>query len=443
MKPSLLVLTLAALSAPGVSGADAPPRSKWGSGLPAVAQASSPMDVAWNLLKEDQLERAISPLQEALKKTPTHALMRYGLGVCLAHTGESGQAEEELKLAAQMDPSFPQTWYYLRTVILSNGDPKGQEYFRRMASKNKKKNPSIHLNYGLFLLQNNQTEAALKQFQTAADLSAAYAEAHFQAGAALYDLLRWKEAVASLKKAVEIDPDYAEAKRVLALALEKAGEPADQIEAIRKQALALKPELAEAEEALTILSDKDKKANWEKNLERVGKLYLAPLKAVGIIMSPLVPFLEREPVGRAINLATSSRTAAGYDVPQSSPTLKGTFSKIAIKWTSSKHLEPLPLETLADPDDFTLSVRLGGKRLLWAFFTTPNLRIIAEAAGPGKAAISIRRIPPVQVRFDPNGSLVSRGDYAAGQEFAIDGQWGARVVDVGPDTVRLKISRKR
>ncbi|MBI4676150.1 MAG: tetratricopeptide repeat protein [Elusimicrobia bacterium] len=412
-----------------------------GPGPQAQAQPSA-VDVAWNLLKEDQLERAIEPLRAELKKTPNHALLRYALGLCLAHAGETRQALAELNLSAKLDRSFPQTWYYLRTLT-PPGDPAELAALRRAAAKSRKSDPHIHLNYGLMLLHAGRTDAALRQFQTAADLSAAYAEAHFEIGAVRYDQGRFDDAVASLRKALGIDPDYAEARRLLALALAAKGLPADEVETLRKQALDLKPELQEAEDVLLILSDKEGRRNWERNLEKVGKLYLAPLKTVGLILSPLVPFLEREPVGRTMLMATSSKTASGWQVGPSTTSVRGAYSKIAIKWTSSKHLEPLPMETLADPDNFPFTIRLGGRKLLWALFTTPNYRFIAQPSGPGLVSIELRRIPPVQVRFDPDGTLVRKGVYAAGLEFPIDGQWDAKVEDVGADTVRLLIRRKR
>jgi tetratricopeptide (TPR) repeat protein len=399
------------------------------------------VDAVWNLLKEDQLERAIKPLRLELKKTPRHALLRYALGVCLAHTGSDLDAARELKLAARIDPSFPQTWYYLRTITRPD-DPDGLDFFRKAAARNRKGNPHIHLNYGLLLLQRGRLAAALKEFQSAAGLGAAYAEAHFEIGAVRYDQGRFDDAAASLRTALDLDPGYAEAKRLLALALAAGGKASEEVETYRRQALDLKPELAETEDALLILSDKERKKDWESSLEKVGKLYLAPLKPVGLILAPLVPLFEREPVGRTMNrISASSGTASGAEAAGSARTDRKRVSKLAIKWTSSKHLEPLPVETLTDPDNFSFPVRVGGRKLLWAFFTTPNYRLSAAAEGPGKAAIELRRIPPVQIRFDPNGTLVRKGVYAVGGEFAIDETWTARVDEVGSDTVRLSIRK--
>jgi hypothetical protein len=218
----------------------------------------------------------------------------------------------------------------------------------------------------------------------------------------------------------------------------------EEVETYRKQALDLKPELSEAEDVLQILSDREKRQHWESNLEKVGKLYLAPLKPVGLILAPLMPFLEREPVGRTMDkISASSSTAAGQDAAGSPRPKRGGLSRLAIKWTSSKHLEPLPVERLTDPDHFSFPVRVGGRKLLWAFFTTPNYRLTASGAGPGKASIELRKIPPVQIRFDPNGSLVRKAVFAEGGEFVIDEAWSARVEGVTADTVRLSIQRKK
>ena len=153
-------------------------------------------------------------------------------------------------------------------------------------------------------------------------------------------------------------------------------------------------------------------------LQKVGGISLRPLAPIGKMLTPLFR------IGASTSTATAGR------------------APLAIRWTSSKHLEPLPLESLSDPEEFSAKIRLGGRKLLWAYFTTPNYVFLTQASGSGKAKLDVRRIPPSQTRFDPVGTLIFRGEVGGRQEFALDKQWAVLVDEVGADTLALKIKRR-
>ncbi len=402
----------------------------------AAATRSTNVDLAWSLLKEDQLERAIPPLEAEARNNPRNPLVHYALGVCLAHTGDRARAVESLRRATEADPGLPHPWHYLRSLT-ENGGPQDLEYFKKAAKRHKKRHPHIHLNYGLMLLHQGREAEGLQSLRRAVELNGRYAEAHFQLGAAHFDGGRWGDATAGLRRAIAADPDYPEAKRLLSAAMRKAGQPAD-AEVFQREAVVLKPELEEADDMIDAMSDPERKKTWANRVDRAGRLPLTPLRSVGVLLSPLMSLLEFEPVGRAMSVTLSS--APGVAV--STPTARAPRSRVAVRWTSIRDLEPLPIEPLGSPDNITVKVRLGGRRLLWAYFTTPNYRFIAQGAPGDAVRLEIRRIPPAETRFDPIGSLLRAGELRPDEEWRLDDEWTVSLQGVGGGVASLRLRRK-
>jgi tetratricopeptide (TPR) repeat protein len=95
------------------------------------------------------------------------------------------------------------------------------------------------------LMQTNQYQAAVAEWQKALELAPNEAIAHNNLGYSLVQAGRVKEAIPQYEKALELSPDYAEAHNNLGLALARAGRP-DEAVAHYQKALELNPELASA-----------------------------------------------------------------------------------------------------------------------------------------------------------------------------------------------------
>jgi predicted TPR repeat methyltransferase len=96
----------------------------------------------------------------------------------------------------------------------------------------------------------DEAEASLRQ---AIALKPDYAEAHRNLGVTLKGLGRLEESEASLRQTIALKPDYAEAHYNLGNTLKELGR-LDEVEASYTQAIALKPDYAEAKHMLAALS---------------------------------------------------------------------------------------------------------------------------------------------------------------------------------------------
>ena len=82
-----------------------------------------------------------------------------------------------------------------------------------------------HHNASVHLLAAGQIEAALEQAQKGLALNPGSPELHHAQGSALFKLDRYADAAASFKRALDRNPAYGSARRNLALALARAGDP--------------------------------------------------------------------------------------------------------------------------------------------------------------------------------------------------------------------------
>jgi tetratricopeptide (TPR) repeat protein len=117
------------------------------------------------------------------------------------------------------------------------------------------KNPACWMaryNLGINLAEEDQTDAAISQYQQALRLKPDIAEAHYNLGTALAKKGQTDAAIRQYQEALRLKPDIAEAHNNLGTALAKKG----QIDAAIRQcqeALRLNPDFAEAHDNLTYL----------------------------------------------------------------------------------------------------------------------------------------------------------------------------------------------
>jgi protein O-GlcNAc transferase len=117
-----------------------------------------------------------------------------------------------------------------------------------------------------------QVGAAIESLRTAVRLRADYAEAHAYLGLLLADTGDVAGAISSLRQAVQLKPDYVRAWNNLGSALRKAGELTAAVDAIRK-ALALQPDYAMGHATLGLLQrDLGDEASGEASLRTALRL---------------------------------------------------------------------------------------------------------------------------------------------------------------------------
>jgi len=93
--------------------------------------------------------------------------------------------------------------------------------------------------------QTGQTERAAELFKRAIKLNSTVPPVHRNVGMALFELKRFREALASYDKAIALKPDYAECYNSRGLALQELKRPAEALVAYDK-AIALSPKFSEA-----------------------------------------------------------------------------------------------------------------------------------------------------------------------------------------------------
>jgi protein O-mannosyl-transferase len=113
------------------------------------------------------------------------------------------------------------------------------------------KNPNWygHYSLGVALFQKGQLDEAVVQYQKALEIDPNYAEAHNNLGAALFQKGQLDEAVVQYQKALEIDPNFVEAHSNLGAALFQKGQRDEGI-AQFQEALRLKPDFSPAQDNL-------------------------------------------------------------------------------------------------------------------------------------------------------------------------------------------------
>ena len=102
---------------------------------------------------------------------------------------------------------------------------------------------------GNALWDQGKLDEAVACYRRALELNPGYAEAHSNLGNALKDQGKLDEAIACWQRALELKPDYAEAHYNLGIALKDQGKP-DEAVACYRRALELKPDYAVAHDNL-------------------------------------------------------------------------------------------------------------------------------------------------------------------------------------------------
>lgn len=150
--------------------------------------------------------------RHALEVTDDNYLMASFLGITLMGEGELNEAEDYLRQAVEIKPSYAEG----------------------------------HNNLGILDQRRGRMAPAAEHFRTAIGYDPEHADAHNNLANALGDLGRPQEALAHYRRALELEPDNASAEHNLGLTLAQAGRPTEAVEHFRA-ALRLDPQLLAAQ----------------------------------------------------------------------------------------------------------------------------------------------------------------------------------------------------
>ncbi len=164
----------------------------------------------WTLLgslQEDagELELAIGSFRKALQCVPLHCYAHTGIAGCLYKLGDYAGAESAYRLAVEIEPTAGR-WIYLGVASSRLGRADEAEKCYQNAVALAPENDEAHYNLGV-TYRENEPERALGHLDRAIAIDARYQLAHRERGFVLGILGRIEESIASLKKAIELNPE--------------------------------------------------------------------------------------------------------------------------------------------------------------------------------------------------------------------------------------------
>ncbi len=168
--------------------------------------------------------------------------------------GELYSAEFEYTYALKIDPESIRANFGIGTLYMEMGDTaKAKDVFRKLSEVEaifEEDNKHIFNEFGIELRKANMLEEALANYQKAITISPKDEHLYFNIVRIYYDIKEWNNALAWLKKALEINPHFRDAKSFQALIVKEMAAQGITTEDIEQP----KAEAIEADE----LSDLDK-----------------------------------------------------------------------------------------------------------------------------------------------------------------------------------------
>jgi tetratricopeptide (TPR) repeat protein len=212
---------------------------------------------AYELARAGELEPAVAELEQAARIAPGNPLYRSALGGMYERGGKLEEAVAAFADAVRLDPANPTLNAHLESVSLDWGaELAGSRHFRaglvhaRVTAERFPKSARAYLMLGLFQARNQQNLAAVASYRRAVELDPQSADASVGLGVAQSSAGLVKDAEATFEAGLKKFPDNAKHRQaygVLLARMAESGEaPAGRAVAMLESALALDPLLAEA-----------------------------------------------------------------------------------------------------------------------------------------------------------------------------------------------------
>ena len=217
-----------------------------------LAAQNTSVEQAWSLLRERRRPEAIVLLRGLIRKNPADAEARLLLGSVLMEDGKRDESIAQLKEAVRLRPRSAEAQNALGEAYNAFEDPKAARAPFEKAIAINPKFATARMNLGSVLIQTGDLAEAAAQLDQAIALigdkqDAAYAR--YLRAKVYTERGETEKTTAALKKAVELQPDFAEAWSDLGDAYKKVQDDAHALTAFER-AVKIRPDDAVAQTRL-------------------------------------------------------------------------------------------------------------------------------------------------------------------------------------------------
>ncbi|NJM74088.1 MAG: tetratricopeptide repeat protein [Scytonema sp. RU_4_4] len=204
-----------------------------------------------------KLDQAITCYQKALQIDPNYAGAHNSLGAPLFAQGKLDQAITFFQKVLQIDLNYTKL---PKIELFGIKLPIGLAFEQIIPSKTTSFYADVHTNLGLALSAQGKPDQAIASYRKALQIDPNHANAHNNLGNALSAQGKLEDAIASYRKALQIDPNFAGAHCALGFALSNQGK-LDEAIAELEIAVHLEPTNALFRKNLEIIRN-NKKGFW-------------------------------------------------------------------------------------------------------------------------------------------------------------------------------------
>lgn len=288
------------------------------------ARATALLEEANKQIEASNFAAAWTCADRAADASPTSVEAHHLRGAALAALGRDAEAQIAYALALALDPEDPETLRAVADFYINGKGERSRDALRlglefaqrgsRRALARRRRNAPLTADLAVLEAQAlndlSRSDEALERVEAALRIASNRGDALHEKGVALFDLSRFGEAKAVLRKALDVQPDDAFTHQMLGLTLEQLGDAGADAELARAVELApaelsppvliSQPEFQrEVDTVIASLSAARRSQVKQVRVEIEDLPQLADLKAVAPPFPPTILGLYRGPVGHA------------------------------------------------------------------------------------------------------------------------------------------------
>lgn len=177
-----------------------------------AVRALAQVDLAWEAIEADELERGRSHLQRAVELAPEDPALHEQLGALELDLEQPERALAALRRALELDPTRERSLFLRGVGLLRLGEQRLARPALERARELAPEQAQTHAYLGLCELESKRPSAAMESLERALQLDPDYAWAHYLLGQAREELGLTDLALSSFERALELEPEMEEAR---------------------------------------------------------------------------------------------------------------------------------------------------------------------------------------------------------------------------------------